>query len=501
MHGPTRPRRPGLSRPGLSPWFAIAVAVAIVAGCTAIGEVSSPASAEPSAPEQTATGQTSPSPQEAPTASPLAGQASPAPSGSATTSATASAIVPGAVNRTSIRLVATYDVNATVHYWDRRVSAVSVMSVRNASGGPIDRVELNTVTARIGSLRLGSVTVDGRTVSPSISDQTILVPLGGTLPDGATASVGIVFRATLRSDLSGSNWLFTRTNGIIDANRWLPWISLRRPFNRPNHGEPFYTASSPYVRFRVTTDRTLRFATAGRRVATSGLTQTFEARDVRDFNFAASPFYSVRSATVGNTIVRVFYKSGYPVSTVLGYAKSAIARMGALVGTYPFRFFTVAQSAGAYGMESPQMIWIPGGLSGSHLRWLVHHETAHQWFYGIVGSDQAYQPFADEGAADHLARYVTGIWRSSRCSTARLDLTIYRYSSTCYFEIIYIQGSAFLDGIRRRMGTTAYWHAMRDYVAARRFGLGSTPALLSNLDAHTTLDLRATFARRFPRFY
>jgi hypothetical protein len=104
-------------------------------------------------------------------------------------------------------------------------------------------------------------------------------------------------------------------------------------------------------------------------------------------------------------------------------------------------------------------------------------------------------------AAVPLARYVTGIWRSSRCSTARLDLTIYRYSSTCYFEIIYIQGSAFLDSIRRKMGTTGYWRAMRDYVAAHRFGLGSTPTLLNNLDAHTLLDLRPAFARRFPRFY
>jgi len=475
----------------------VTIAVAIATGCTAPAPLATTASTAPPATTEPANSPATASAAIAP-GSAVAGPAE-ATAGSPTIAT--SAIVPGAVNRTSIRLVATYDVNATVHYGDRRVSAVSVMSVRNASGGPIDRLELNTVTARIGSLRLGSVTVDGHAVAPSISDQTILVPLGGVLPDGATATVRIAFRATLRSDLVGSNWLFTRTNGVIDATRWLPWVSLRRPFTRPNHGEPFYTASSPYVRLRVTTDRTLRIAAAGVRTAVSGLTQTFVARDVRDFNFAASPYYSVPSTTLGNTIVRVYAKAGYPVSTVMSYARSAIARMGALLGTYPYRTFTVAQSAGAYGMESPQMIWIPGGLSGSHLRWLVYHESAHQWFYGIVGSDQAYQPFADEAAADHLARYLTGIWRSSRCSTARLDLSIYGYGATCYFEIIYIQGSAFLDGIRRRMGTTIYWRAMRDYVAAHRFGLGSTPALLNDLDAHTALDLRPTFARRFPRFY
>jgi hypothetical protein len=491
-----QPTRYGLSHLGRRSWLALAAGAAIAAGC--MGPAAAPLPVSTSA-APAATGQSAeyPSVVQQPATSPLVGQSGPAVTGSAATSA----IVPGAVNRTSIRLIATYDVNATVHYWDRRVSATSTMSVRNASGGPIDRIELATVTARIGSLQLGTVTVDGAAVARSLSDQTIIVPLGGILPDGATATIRLAFRATLRSDLAGSNWLFTRANGIIDANRWLPWVSLRRPFTRPNHGEPFYTASSPFVRFRVTTDRTMIFATAGLRTAVSGLTQTFEARDVRDFNFAASPFYSLHSSTVGNTIVKVYSKAGYPVSTVMSHARNAIARMGALVGTYPYRTFVVAQSAGAYGMESPQMIWIPGGLSGSHLRWLVHHETAHQWFYGIVGSDQAYQPFADEAAADHLARYVTGIWRPSRCSTARLDMSIYSYGATCYFEVIYIQGSAVLDWVRSKMGTTNYWRAMRDYVAAHRFGLGSTPALLSNLDAHSSYDFRAAFARRFPRFY
>jgi hypothetical protein len=486
--------RRGPSQPGRYPWLALAVVVSIVAGCSAAAPPPVSTSPAPAATRQSAD---DPSVAAQPATSPLNGQSGPAVTGNTSTSA----IVPGAVNRTSIRLVATYDVNATVHYWDRRVSATSTMSVRNASGGPIDRFVLATVMARIGALQLGTVTVDGKSVARSVSDQTIIVPLGGILPDGATATIRLAFRATLRSDLTGSNWLFTRTNGIIDANRWLPWISLRRPFTRPNHGEPFYTASSPFVRFRVTTDRTMLFATAGLRTAASGLTQTFEARNVRDFNFAASPFYSLRASTVGNTIVKVYSKAGYPVSTVMSHARNAIARMGALVGTYPYRTFVVAQSAGAYGMESPQMIWIPGGLSGSHLRWLVHHETAHQWFYGIVGSDQAYQPFADEAAADHLARYVTGIWRPSRCSTARLDLSIYSYNAACYFEVIYIQGSAVLDWVRRKMGTTNYWRAMRDYVAAHRFGLGSTPALLSNLDAHSSYDFRTAFARRFPRFY
>jgi hypothetical protein len=375
------------------------------------------------------------------------------------------------------------------------------IALRNASGGPIDRVELNTLTARIGALELGRVTVDRKPVRASVDDQTIIVPLGGILPNAASTHIRLTFGATLRSDLIGSNWLFTRTNGIVDANRWLPWVSLRRPFDRPNYGDPFITASSPRIRVSITTDRPLVIAATGVRTAASGLTQTFEARNVRDFNFTASPEYRIRKAKVGGTIVRLYHLPGYPASTVMRYATDAIGHMSRLAGAYPYRTFTVAQHAGGTGMESPQLIWIQGGLSGRHLHWLVYHETAHQWFYGLVGSDQAYQPFADEAAADHLARTASGLWRGSLCPTDRLDLSIYRYTDACYFEIIYVQGSLLLDTVRARMGTASYWRAVRDYIADHRYGIGSTKALLRALQAHSTVDLAPLLAPRFPSMY
>ena len=115
-------------------------------------------------------------------------------------------------------------------------------------------------------------------------------------------------------------------------------------------------------------------------------------------------------------------------------------------------------------MESPGLIWIPTGVAASNLRYLAAHETAHQWFYGIVGNDQAKEPFADEAAADFAARYVLGLKRGSRCATATLDRTIYEYSAACYYEKIYIQGGNLLDdgaaedGLGRVLGRGARLH-------------------------------------------
>lgn len=411
------------------------------------------------------------------------------------------AIVPGSVDRTSLALTAEYDVSLSLNFGTRAFKVDSTMTVRNDSGGPIDRLELNTIAARLGAMKLGEVTVDGKAVKATVSDQTIVVPLGGILGAGKSVPVRVRYAATLRSSISGSNWMFTRTNGIVDAYRWIPWVSTRLAFDRPNHGDPFETPVTPRVRVVITSDRALVFATTGERTAVSGLRQTFEANNVRDFVFAAAPDYKSISTTVGDNVIRVYYRPGGPASAILSAAKHAFTKMEALVGPYPYRTYDLAQTAGGFGMEAPGLTWIPTGVGSANLSYLVHHETGHQWFYGIVGNDQANEPFTDEAMTDFLARNVLGQRRSSRCSTARLDLSIYKYSTACYYEIVYIQGGNFIDDLRKSMGNTAFWAGVRDYVAANRFKLAPTKTLLDTLDAHTPLNLVPRFHPRFPRLY
>jgi hypothetical protein len=405
----------------------------------------------------------------------------------------------GSVNATSMKLTAEYDVKLSLNFGTRAFRADTTIHVRNDAGIPIDRLELNTVAARLGSMKLGPVTSEGKAVTPTVDDQTILVPLGGVLGPGQSVDVTLAYSATLRSSLTGSNWLFTRTNGIVNAHRWIPWVSRNVPFDRPNHGDPFITPVSPRVRVAVTTDRPMAFASTGEPIAKSGLTTTIEAVNVRDFAFTAAPDYKSISSKVGDVTVRVYYRPGFAASTVLAQAKHAIAAFEPLVGEYPYPVYDLAQTAGGYGMEAPGLTWIPTGAS--NLSYLVHHETGHQWFYGIVGSDQAYEPFTDEALTDFLARYVLSQKRASRCSTARLDLSIYRYSTSCYYEIVYIQGGNFIDDLRRTMGSTAFWNGIRAYIDQSRWGIAPTKRLLETLDNHTSKDLVPRYEPRFPRLY
>ncbi|HET7028892.1 MAG TPA: hypothetical protein VFI34_00145 [Candidatus Limnocylindrales bacterium] len=424
---------------------------------------------------------------------------SPTPPAAPTPAAALSAIRPGSVNRSSLNLTATYAVRLNVSWATRGVTAATTIAVTNTSGVAIDRLELNTIAARLGGIAIRSATVDGSAVTPTVSDQTIRVPLGGILDPGAAATVRLTYHATLRSTTSGSTWLFTRANGVLEMHRWIPWISRATPFDRPNHGDPFVTPVSPHVRVTIVSDRVIAWATTGDKVSGTGTSRTYDATNVRDFAIVGAPDFGTSTASVGGVTIRVWGRPGFPRSTILAAARTALSREANRLGAYPYRTYDLAQTAGGYGMESPQLTWIPTG-AGS-LGYLVAHETAHQWFYGIVGNDQARNPYADEAAADMVARNVLGLRRASRCATARLDLSIYRYSSTCYYEDIYIQGGNFLDDLRKSMGTTRYWNAIRAYLTANRFKLSTTQRLLTAIDAGTPLDFRSRYHARFPSIF
>ncbi len=477
--------------------------VLVVAACSSTPS-SSPAGVPTATPALTA------NPRPAPTRSPSPTPTStPSPTPEPTR---AGAIVPGTVDRTSLDVIATYDVALDVDVATGELAVDVAIDARNESGEPIDRLELNTIAARLGRLVVTAAAVDGTAVGVSVDDQTLIVPLGGLLPAGASASVALTYTATLRNDLDGSDWLFTRAGGTLALYRWIPWVSRAVPFDRPNHGDPFVTPSSPSVRVDISTDRPMVLASASAEAVGAGRAWTLTAHDVRDVAIVLAPDFVVTTGeagaaggtgAAGGIPVRAYTRpSGLDGGRLVAQARHALTSMAdRLRVAYPWPAFTVVETAGGYGMESPGLIWIPRSVTAVNLPYLVHHETAHQWFYGLVGNDQQAEPFADEAAADLLARTVLGNLRASRCDRAPLDRSILRYSAACYYEVVYIQGGNVLDDLRALMGSERFWTALRDYVEANRFGIGGTRQLLETLRAASPVDLLPTLRARFPDLY
>jgi aminopeptidase N len=236
---------------------------------------------------------------------------------------------------------------------------------------------------------------------------------------------------------------------------------------------------------------------------TGDRTWSFEARDVRDVSLVLASDFEVATGDAGGIAVRAFTRpGGLDGDRLVAQAVNALTAMtDRLDVPYPWPAFTIVETSGGYGLESPGLIWIPSGTAPANIPYLVHHETAHQWFYGLVGSDQQAEPFADEAASDLLARTVIGALRGSRCDRAPLDRAIPRYTRACYYEVIYIQGANFLDDLRETMGTDRFWTALHDYLEANRFGLAGTRQVLEALRAASPVDLLPLLRARFPSLY
>jgi hypothetical protein len=400
----------------------------------------------------------------------------------------------------SLGLKATYDVSATLNWAAGTLAVSSTALVTNDTDEPIGALTFNVLPAKIGQMVLEEVVVAKVPATAQVTGQTVSVTLPVPLGPAEQAAVRIRYSSRFGTTSTDKQWLFAKRNGIATAYRWIPWLSRAVKFKRPNFGEPFITANSDEVRVTITSDRQLLFAVTGRRVAVNGLTQTFVAHNVRDFNFAASPSYRVSRSTQGDTEVLVFYRS-LPPATLMSAARNALQRFKSRVGPYPWAYFMVAESHSGLGMESPGMIWIPVTTARSNLVYLTTHETAHQWFYAAVGSDQADQPFADEALAEFLTRDLLGSNRTSGCSQQMLDRTIYEYSAGCYYEVVYIQGMNYIKGYRARVGEEAFWAGMRAYYADQMFRIGGTRKFLDTLDAFAPPGTGGGHESRFSRIY
>ena len=397
----------------------------------------------------------------------------------------------------SLNLRATYDVDAHFNWGDRAVAVSTLVHLSNPTANGVSVVAFNLAPLRIGQAHLGTVSVDGAPVNATVDDQTVLVP--ASIASGGGADVTINYTARLQTRTDGDYWQFIRKAGVMTAYRWIPWLSRTVRFDRPSVGEPWVTPSSSSVQVSITTDRPLIFATSGRRtgVSVDGLTQTFVATNVRDFNFSASPNYRTATRSVRGTTITFYYRRMAP-DAVLDWTVAAFNDYSNKIGEYPYPQLNVAEVGPWAGIESPSLFWVPYNTQRRLLPWTVTHEVAHQWFYSVVGNDQALQPFADEALADFMSRSLINSFVPSLCAQDDLDQSIYDLGR-CYPWVIYVQGDAYLKAYKERVGDAAFWRGLANYYAANKFGIGGTREILNALDAAAGISY--PHQERFPTLY
>lgn len=101
------------------------------------------------------------------------------------------------------------------------------------------------------------------------------------------------------------------------------------------------------------------------------------------------------------------------------YLAEAIKHYSAHVGPYPYNVVTAVDGviAAGGGMEYPTITIIGESGSAMALDEVILHEVGHNWFYGILASNERSHPWMDEGMNSYLeSRYMRSRYPDARLS-------------------------------------------------------------------------------------
>jgi aminopeptidase N len=148
----------------------------------------------------------------------------------------------------------------------------------------------------------------------------------------------------------------------------------------------------------------------------------------------------------------------------------------------------------------------------SNLTIIAAHEVAHQWFYGLVGNDQALEPWLDEALSTFSEVYfyeqaypeLVDWWWENRITfhdpQGWVDSTIYEPSGFYpYRDAVYLRGAMFLGDLRQIMGDEAFLSFLRDYLTQYRSRQVTGDDFFNLLSTHTSTDISSLIANYFSR--
>lgn len=301
----------------------------------------------------------------------------------------------------------------------------SMMDVRSRTIADPDRRVgdriFNLKPEEIGTLKVNALSLNGKAVG-FVHEETILeVNLDEPILPGQTVIFDMEFegQVPLQVRRAGRD----NAEGIrYSMSQWYPKIAAydsRGWHANPYIGREFYGNFGDFD-VKITIDKSyilggtgyLRNANeighgyedAGVKVpAPKGNTLTwhFYAPGVHDFVWAADPKYTHEKVKMDNgTMVHFLYvkseKTEENWAKLKGYTVDAITYMSENFGQYPYKQFSVIQG-GDGGMEYPMATLITGHRNLRSLVGVTVHELIHMWYYGVLGFNEASEPWLDEG--------------------------------------------------------------------------------------------------------
>lgn len=328
-----------------------------------------------------------------------------------------------------------------------------------------------------GHMTLVSASVNGLIVKPVISEEQTLIqlPLAKPILKDSAVAVTADFSLTLPS---GVNERYGHKGNLAWWGTGYPMLAFE-----PGHGwdtepptsEPAETATSEDMALilNVTTPNSADTVVAtGSEAQRVGNTWTFTADAVRDLVVAVGHFTEATGNSATGVRIDSFVAEGLPDNPE-DYVNDQIAAVNDHVhrfGPFPYpALVSITLPDVNGGIEYPGVILYGTKQTGNGT---PSHEVAHQWFYGLVGNDQARDPWLDESLATFSeALHRNTNYASTAIPSAGLDkvgapMVYWQQHLTAYFDGVYVQGAAALVKARNTVGAARFDPALRCYINA-----------------------------------
>ena len=228
-------------------------------------------------------------------------------------------------------------------------------------------------------------------------------------------------------------------------------------------GDPFFSEVSDY-NVEIKAPKDIEVVASGRVISEDivGDSKVYDIKgeNIRDFAFAASEYFVSGNRLVDTTTIKLYsiIDNQGVMDMALDFSEDAIKIFNEKFGEYPYDEYKIVVTEFPSGMEYPGIVFISSDYYNESfidiLEDVIVHETAHQWWYGIVGTDQIDESWIDEG----LATYSEVIYIEEVYGEEAADMH-YKHN----IESIYQQHSGFLGEDKRVDKSLSEFENWNDY--------------------------------------
>jgi hypothetical protein len=344
---------------------------------------------------------------------------------------------------------------------------------------------------------------------------------------GASIELTMKFKVKLPNSIGRMGY----GENTVNIANWYPILSVldENGWNlEPYHsiGDPFYSNVSEY-KVDISIPEQYKLASTGNiikeSVSKNRKTYKIKADNVRDFAIVLSEKFSINRGNIDGTEVISYTIGGLKNKQALDYGMEALQIFNRLFGKYPYKQLSiVASDFFTGGMEYPNLVMIGQPLYETNLdlplEYVIAHEVAHQWWYGIVGNNAIKEPWLDEALTEYSTlmyfeekygghikeqvyermvedRYEDFLgWRLGRGGGILKGLDEFD-DQMQYSSIVYGKGAMFIRELRRKMGDEAFMKAIREYFDTYKFKNAKTEDFCRILQKNTNKDLKRDFSK------